>query len=499
MSAFARRFTCLVLFGITATTLGAPPDDAWALKPVVRPAVPGGVTASTNPIDAFIAAEYQSKGLTPVGPADAAALLRRVYFDLIGLPPTPAEQDAFLKDPSPEAYEKVVDRLLANEQHGVRYARHWLDVLRFADSDERMIAAPGIYLWRDWVINALNGDMPYDQFVRTQLTGQRSSVRTQMAAVGVRSRLEPRPDDMFALGFLARGAVIRDGKDSEELALTAVETVSTAFMGMTVGCAKCHDHMFDPIKQTDFYSMKALFDPLVVKKVLLGSPAEIFANGKILDEAARKRAAVEGPLNELIAPAKKKLYDERVAMLPDDVRPVILKAEKDRTRQEQQIADNYYPILRIDADKFLPLLSPRSASNTRNCKALASAGGAGGRRNIPAFWTVEVDRKREADKTYILTSGDPERPELDHEVQPAWPFAAGKIDFREGRIETFSDWLTAPKTPCSRAWRSIASGNGTSAKACRKHPAISASSAALPPIPRCLTGWRPSSSNATSA
>ncbi len=188
MSAFARRFTCLVLFGITATTLGAPPDDAWALKPVVRPAVPGGVTASPNPIDAFIAAEYQSKGLTPVGPADAAALLRRVYFDLIGLPPTPAEQDAFLKDPSPEAYEKVVDRLLANEQHGVRYARRWLDVLRYADSDERMIAAPGIYLWRDWVINALNGDMPYDQFVRTQLTGQRSSVRTQMAAVGVRSR-----------------------------------------------------------------------------------------------------------------------------------------------------------------------------------------------------------------------------------------------------------------------------------------------------------------------
>src|SRR5205823_7681820 len=158
----------------------------------------------------------------------------RVYLDLIGLPPTPGEQDAFLQDRSANAYEKVVDRLLASEQHGVRYARRWLDVLRYADLDERMIAAPGIHLWRDWVVNSLNCDMPYDQFVRTQLTGHRATVRTQMAAVGVRSKVEPRPDDMFALGFLARGAVIRDGKDGQELALSAVETISTAFMGMTV-------------------------------------------------------------------------------------------------------------------------------------------------------------------------------------------------------------------------------------------------------------------------
>src|SRR5438477_8877715 len=107
-----------------------------------------------------------------------------------------------------------------------------------------MLAAPGIYLWRDWVIKALNKDLPYDQFVRAQLTGYRSTVRTEMAAVGVRSRLEPRPDDLFALGFLARGAVSGDNRDTQELALAAVETVSTAFMGLTVGCAKCHDHMY---------------------------------------------------------------------------------------------------------------------------------------------------------------------------------------------------------------------------------------------------------------
>src|SRR5207244_847742 len=157
---------------------------------------------------------------------DWRALLGRVYLDLVGLPPTPAEQDAFLQDQSPDAYEKVVDRLLASEQHGVRYARHWLDVLRYDDADERMIAAPGIYLWRDWVIRALNTDLPYDQFVRAQLTGYRTTARTQMSATGYRSRAEPRPDDLFALGFLARGAVIRDAKDGQELPIAAVETVS---------------------------------------------------------------------------------------------------------------------------------------------------------------------------------------------------------------------------------------------------------------------------------
>ena len=143
--------------GSEATTRPLTAEEAgrtwWALQPVARPDVPAGFTESANPIDAFIAAEYRSKGLTPVGQADKSALLRRVYLDLIGIPPTPAEQEAFFNDSSPGAHEKVVDHLLASKQHGVRYARRWLDVLRYADVDERMIAADGIYLWRDWVIN----------------------------------------------------------------------------------------------------------------------------------------------------------------------------------------------------------------------------------------------------------------------------------------------------------------------------------------------------------
>src|SRR4051794_35911868 len=337
-----RRIFCLaaMLCSLTARAASKQSADLWVLKPFSRPDVPRTATESANPIDAFIDAELQTKGLKPVGQADRLTLLRRVHLDLTGIPPTPAEQDAFLHDESADAYEKVVDRLLASEQHGVRYARHWLDVLRYADVDERMVAAPGIYLWRDWVINALNDDIPYDQFVRAQLTGYRSTVRTQMSATGFRSRVEPRPDDLFALGLLSRGEVIRD-KSTGELPIAAVETVSTGFMGLTVGCAKCHDHFYDPVSERDFYAMKALFDPLVTRKVLLGTAADLFGAGKSAGDAEKRRAPVQAELDALVAPYKKKLYDDRVAMLPDDVRPVILKAEKDRTPAEQKLADDY--------------------------------------------------------------------------------------------------------------------------------------------------------------
>lgn len=434
------------------TNTPAPPKNKatlWALQPVVRPEVPPAVTS--NPIDAFVASMYEEKSLTPASKADKLTLLRRVYFDLIGLPPTPAEQDAFLKDESPGAYEKVVDRLLENEQHGARYARYWLDVLRYADADERMYAAPGIHLWRDWIINALNSDMPYDEFVRAQLTGYRTTERTQISNIGIRSPLERRPEDMFALGLLARGAVIRDNKDTQELPIVAVETVSTAFMGLTVGCAKCHDHMYDPVTQRDFYAMKALFDPLVVKKVTLASPADIMARGKVSEETQKKRGAIEGPLNALIEPYRTKLYDERVAMLPPDAQVIIRKPERERTPAEQKIADDYFPILRIDPPLIREILSPADKRKYQELQGKLNAlGGADGRRGgneLPAFWTVEVDGRRATEKSYILTSGDPERPEKDKEVQPGWPFAPAKIDFREGRIEAFSDWLTAPANP----------------------------------------------------
>ena len=450
MSIVAPYLSCLLglWYGLTPPAPKEEPPALWSLQPVVRPPVPAGGMAAANPIDAFLAAGYQARGLQPAGPADRLSLLRRVYLDLIGLPPSPAEQMAFLEDPSPDAYAKVVDRLLASEQHGVRFARHWLDVLRYADVDENMLAAPGIYLWRDWVVHALNRDLPFDQFVRAQLTGHRTVSRTAMSATGVRYRLEPRPDDLFALGLLARGAVLRDGKDHQELALAAVETVSAAFLGLTVGCAKCHDHFYDPIKKRDFYAMKALFDPLVIRKVVLASPADFFEQGKALDVQERQRAALDTPLQALIAPYQKKLYDERVAMLPADVQVIIRKPEKQRSAPEQKIADDYYPILRIDPDKLRAIMPAAEGKRYEELRRQLDQLG-GGRRasTLPAFWTVEVDPKKAQEKSYILTSGDPERPEKDKPVEPGWPFAPSSIDLREGRIEAFADWLTDPANP----------------------------------------------------
>ena len=415
----------------------------WSLKPVVRPEVPEGPEA--HPIDRFINAEIRHRGLQAVGAADKLSLLRRVHLDLIGIPPSPIEQDAFLADHSSNAYEKVVDKLLADEQHAVRYARHWLDVLRYADSDERMTAAPGIYLWRDWVINALHDDVPYDQFVQIQLTGRRASERTQMSATGFRSVREPRPGDQFALGLLARGT----GEHPQDLAISAVDTVSTAFMGMTVGCAKCHDHLADPILQKDFYAMKALFDPLVLRKVTLATAADLIAGGKAMAEAEKKRAPLEKAVNDFAAPFKAKLYEERVLMLPDEAQLVIRKPEKQRTVAEQKIADDYFPILRIDGDKLTESMPKEARRQYEELQRKLSEGGGpdNGRRGptIPVFYTVEVDRLRGQEKSYILTSGDPLRPEMDREVKPGWPFAKTEPDFREGRIEAFADWLAAPE------------------------------------------------------
>jgi len=420
----------------------------WSLQPVTRPAVPAGVTASTNPIDAFIAADYKAKGLMPAGKADRLTLLRRVYYDLIGIPPTIAEQDAFLADQSADAYEKVVDRLLADEQHGVRWGRRWLDVLRYADLDgldgSVMPASNSIYLWRDWVIQALNHNMPYDQFVRAQILGNRYEPETASSASGRRARVEGSVEDTFALGFLARSAVTRGDKD-HDVAFAAVETISTAFMGMTVGCAKCHDHKFDPITQKDFYAMKAIFDPLSLKNVMLATPAEIFANGEQLADFKKKSAPVNDAIEALVGPYRTRLYDERVALLTPDVQAVIRKPEKQRTPAEQKIADDYYPVLRVDPSKFKQIMPPEEVAKydalVKQQRALGTV------PKLASYWTVEEDKALLKQKSYILTTGDPKHPEMDKPVEPGFPFQPDNVDFSDGRREGFVEWLTAPKNP----------------------------------------------------
>src|SRR5579864_3469767 len=240
----------------------AKPRDAyaeWLLHPPKPPAIPAVKHTGwvKNPIDAFILAKLEEKGLEPAPPADRRELMRRVYFDLIGLPPTPAELDAFLSDRSPDAYEKLVDKLLADSRYGERWARHWLDLVRYAESDGFAIDSerPTAWRYRDYVIRALNHDKPYDLFIKEQLAGDETEDK--------RAKAEDASERLVALGFLRMGAWEADANFKTQLRQDFLNEITTTtgnvFLGMTVGCARCHNHKYDPIPQRDFYRMQAFF------------------------------------------------------------------------------------------------------------------------------------------------------------------------------------------------------------------------------------------------
>ncbi len=229
----------------------------WAFVPPVAAKAPPVQNASwvTSPIDAFILSALEKKGLKPAPPADKRTLIRRATFDLTGLPPTPEELKAFLADNSPDAFANVVDRLLASPHYGERWARHWLDVARYADSnglDENLVYR-NAWRYRDYVIGAFNKDKPYDQFVKEQLAGD------LLPAADDATRFE----HWTATGFLSLGAKMLAEDDPVKMQMDIVDeqidTTARAFMGLTVGCARCHDHKFDPIPTADYYSMAGIF------------------------------------------------------------------------------------------------------------------------------------------------------------------------------------------------------------------------------------------------
>jgi hypothetical protein len=237
------------------TATAAKPAELWSLKPVRDPPVPPRTAWTRNPIDAFILARLTEKKLTPAPPADRRTLIRRVTFDLTGLPPTPEEVDAFVGDKSPDAFEKVIDRLLASPAYGERWGRHWLDLVRYCDSFDARDGDGGIvnaYRYRDWVVRALNADMPYDKFVRKQLAGDMLPLPAG-----------ERADGIIATGMLAIGNWGGGDADKEKLLTDIVDdqidVVTRGIMGLTVACARCHDHKFDPLTTADYYGLAGIF------------------------------------------------------------------------------------------------------------------------------------------------------------------------------------------------------------------------------------------------
>jgi hypothetical protein len=261
----------------------------WSFRPLKRPDLPATRTPwGHNPIDRFILAKLEEHKLTPTAEAERRVLIRRATFDLIGLPPTPEEIEAFVHDTDPRAYEKVVDRLLASPAYGERWARHWLDLVRFAESHgfEHDYDRPTAYHYRDFVIRALNQDLPYNTFVRWQLAGD-----------------ELAPDEPLALtatGFLAAGVhstqitINQVEKERYDELDDIVRTTGTAFLGLTIGCARCHDHKYDPIPTADYYRMLSTFTTAVRTEVEVEPDTEAarLARRKFEEEVARLRAEV---------------------------------------------------------------------------------------------------------------------------------------------------------------------------------------------------------------
>ena len=249
-----------------SASYGGRGKEHWAFKPVTRPAPPSVKNATwvKNDIDRFVLAKLEAGGMTGNESADKRTLIRRAYFDLIGLPPTPEQVQAFLADVAPNAFEKVIDGLLASPRYGERWGRHWLDVARYSDSkgqhDRRRESSLYPYAWtyRDYVIKAFNDDLPYDQFIREQLAADRISGKTA--------------PQLAALGFLTLGD--RFNGNMPDVINDRIDVTSKAFLGLTVSCARCHDHKFDPIPTADYYSLYGIFSSSVepLEKPVIAPP-----------------------------------------------------------------------------------------------------------------------------------------------------------------------------------------------------------------------------------
>ena len=451
----------VVIFVVSGGVRGQEATQHWAFQPVQRPTVPqvSNPTWARNPIDAFILARLEKVGLKPAPLAERRTLLRRVYLDLIGLPPTPEELHHFLNDSSPFAFERVVDDLLSRPLYGERWARHWLDTVRYAESNgyERDGAKPSAWRYRDYVIDSLNSDKPYDRFLMEQLAGDElpeSDAEMQIATTFMRLGTW---DDEPADPMVDRYDQLDD----------VLGTAATAFLGVTLRCARCHDHKFEPFTQEDYYRLLSVFEPLKRPRDsrdehdrLVGTRVELAAYEAALVKPQAEITALETKID-----AQKKSIRERVlagaketktgpngpkpTSLPGHVLAAFRTELPKRTEEQKSLVKEFGKQLEQEIEQ-----APTTAEKTQREdweRQMASIKKALPKEPTKGYIFYEEGPK--APVTKIFRRGDPTRPK--GEVLPGLPNVLvvrhppppQALEKSTGRRLWLARWLTRPDNP----------------------------------------------------
>lgn len=426
------------------TALKAPEQPKWwSFQKPKRPAVPAVPAWGKNAVDAFIAAKFVENGLPNSPEADRLTLIRRATFDLHGLAPTPAEVRTFLEDRDPAAYEKLVDRLLASPRYGEKWGRYWLDLVRYGDTsgfeqDPYILEA---WRYRDWVIKSLNTDKPYDRFVKEQIAGD---------------ELWPEsPDACSGTGYFCVGAnrdmlfKVEDINRVETLA-DYVDTTSSVFLGLSVGCARCHDHKFDPIPQRDYYRMQAIFAPATKTRVFIDyNPARFY------DIAANTREfrlrQVSDEIDQIFERARKKLREAKLAPLGEEVRKALNTPDNDRTPRQQDLAETNRSKVNITQDELRAELTQEEREKLQAVEKRLVTIFTG--YKPPPMAPGITDSGREAPRTYIAVRGNPSV--RGEEVGPGFLTALGGGDVPEPAVDSattqrrkaLAEWIASSENP----------------------------------------------------
>ncbi len=415
----------------------------WAFRAPVRSALPAVKAAGRvrTPVDTFVLARLDAAGLSPAPEADRLTLIRRVTLDLTGLPPTPEEVAAFFADDTPDPYAKLVDRLLSSPRYGERWATHWLDVVRFAESNgyESDGERPHAWRYRDYVIRSLNADKPYDVFLTEQVAGDE-------LAAGKNPR--DAEDLWVATGIHRCGPVHMVGGNTDadvlrqEVLTEMVNGVGAAFLGLTLACARCHDHKFDPVSLGDYYRIQAFFGGTRYADVDLATPDEKAARKKQADDLERLAAPLKKQVADLDAPVRTTLAARKRAALDPVYKAALDTPTEKRTAEQKKLAGETGPLLRVTWDEVLGAMPAADRATRSALREQIHAIAAKAPEPPAAAWAIKATDPDA--RTHVLKRGSP-RAKLDV-VRPAYLRVMATPDAPKSRLD-LARWLTRPDHP----------------------------------------------------